>query len=72
MPDSRPPSSLLARWTRARRATPRALEPADMGTAFGLECTLDQSFGSAPPVTPVQPSAGPGLFERWRASRGNT
>ena len=37
-------SSLLARWTRQRRSVPRKPDPADMGTAFGMEFILDQSL----------------------------
>lgn len=35
-------SSLLARFTRRRRRSLRAQEPADMGTAFGMEQWLDE------------------------------
>lgn len=40
MPDAAKPS-LLYRMTHSRRP-PRAQEPADMGTAFGLEQSLDE------------------------------
>ena len=69
MADAHPPS-LLARWTRARRTAPRSPEPADMGTAFGMECTLDQ--GPAPGDTGTAIPAEPGWLERWRAGRAGT
>jgi hypothetical protein len=67
MADIHPPS-LLARWTRARKATPRSLEPADMGTAFGMECTLDQAVVPGNDANVAAP-AEPGWLERWRAGK---
>jgi len=62
MPDT-PSSSLLARRARARRK-PRALEAADMGTAFGMEYTLDQKDPAAGGVKPVLPE-NPMWWPRW-------
>ncbi len=63
MSDANSPS-LLARWSRIRRVTPRAQDPADMGTAFGMEYSLDQSAHPAGESTgdaPVDPS----WLQRW-------
>lgn len=69
MPDT-PSTSLLARRARARRK-PRAPEPADMGTAFGMEFTLDQKEPRQDDDKPA--SAGvPMWWPRWLrgAARG--
>ncbi len=42
--------SLIARLTRRRPRPARALEPADMGTAFGMEQWLDERDGGAHPA----------------------
>jgi hypothetical protein len=46
MSDARTPS-LLARLTRTRRAAALRPDPADMGTAFGLDYMLDQERAAA-------------------------
>lgn len=59
-------SSLLSRNKQsARRRAPRAQEPADMGTAFGMEQWLDERDHGAPAAPrPVQ--APPAKAEaRW-------
>ena len=59
-------SSLLARNKQsARRRAPRAQEPADMGTAFGMEQWLDERDHGAPAASrPVQ--AAPAKADlRW-------
>ena len=43
------PPSMLARLFGTRPARPREQEPADLGTAFGMELTLDQSDLPEPP-----------------------
>lgn len=51
------PLSLLTRLVR-RRGAVRAQEPADMGTAFGMECWLDEAqrgSAAAPPVRALPP-----------------
>ena len=63
-------SSLLARHKQsARRRAPRAQEPADMGTAFGMEQWLDERDHGAPAATrPMQSSpakAGARWIPRW-------
>lgn len=64
MSDAHSPS-LLARWSsRNRRAAPRAQDPADMGTAFGLEYTLDQSASHAGDTVSDTP-ADPSWLQRW-------
>jgi len=62
-------SSLLARWTRQRRSVPRKPDPADMGTAFGMEFILDQSLMLPAEVMPVEPPQEPGWFDRWRSGK---
>lgn len=59
-------SSLLARTKpSARRRAPRAQEPADMGTAFGMEQWLDErDHGSTATSRPVQ-SAPTQAEARW-------
>jgi hypothetical protein len=70
MADAHTPS-LLARWTRSKRSAPRSPEPADMGTAFGMECSLDQSPVPSDASAAASP-AEPGWLERWRAGRTST
>ena len=48
-------SSLLARRRAKSGRNPRAQEPADMGTAFGLDLSLNLLH----PETPVVPAARP-------------
>lgn len=61
-------SSLLARKPRpARRRAQRAQEPADMGTAFGMEQWLGESDTAAtrcplPVAAPARPGRG---LSRW-------
>lgn len=62
MPEALNPS-LLMRLARTRR-TPRAPDPADMGTAFGLDYILDQAAGEA--LAADVATAAPGdWFRRW-------
>lgn len=57
-------SSLLARSPRsARKRAPRAQEPADMGTAFGMEQWLDERDHGAPRAP--APTAAPASPSRW-------
>ncbi|MBP6902456.1 MAG: hypothetical protein KBC73_20370 [Burkholderiaceae bacterium] len=49
---------LLSRFGRRRRAA-RAPEPADMGTAFGMEQWLDEIEDAAIAPAPVRGSARP-------------
>lgn len=52
--------SLIARLTRRRL---RPLEPADMGTAFGMEQWLyERDHGARPAATPARP---PAWLPRW-------
>jgi hypothetical protein len=58
--------SLLARLTRTRRRTARAQEPADLGTAFGMEQWLDEVAGEpAVAVAAAQRPAGSSWLPRW-------
>jgi len=54
---------LLMRLARTRRA-PRAPDPADMGTAFGLDYILDQAAGDAAEAA-VAVAAPMDWFRRW-------
>ena len=58
--------SLLARFKSPRRRPLRALEPADMGTAFGMEQWLHERDHGAPPAPQrvTNPDARPWL-PRW-------
>ena len=58
--------SLLARWMQRRPRTARALEPADMGTAFGMEQWLDERDHGD--VRANERSAGPTWLPRWLRS----
>jgi len=61
MPTANAPS-LLTRLTRQRRQVVRRQEPADMGTAFGMEQWLDErDHGGQPAGTPARRSWLP----RW-------
>ncbi|WP_201495192.1 hypothetical protein [Rubrivivax sp. A210] len=57
------------RWFQAWRADRRPLEadPADMGTAFGLDASFDADHGRAPQIAPAE--ARQGWFKRL-AGRG--
>ena len=63
MSDARTPS-FLARWSRARRVAARAQDPADMGTAFGLEYSLDQGAARTDGPTREAP-VDPSWLQRW-------
>jgi hypothetical protein len=57
------PLLLISRWMRRSTRRPaRALEPADMGTAFGMEQWLDE----ADSALPAAPAAG---ARRWWSPR---
>ena len=57
--------SLLARLTRQRRHTRRLPEPADMGTAFGMEQWLDERDRGGRPAAAPAPSAKRTWRPRW-------
>ena len=61
MPPAAAPS-LLARLTRRRRAARRPPEPADMGTAFGMEQWLDERDHDALPAAAAPKRA---WWPRW-------
>lgn len=56
------------RWLQAFRSQPRAvpLDPADMGTAFGLDASFDEAHGivKSPPMP-----AKPGWVQRLSSRR---
>ena len=61
-------SSFLSRWMRPQRAS-AAQDPAELGTAFGLDLSMES--GLPQPVAPVPASAGgrtggDGWLARWR------
>ncbi len=58
------PSRWFQGWRSAARAT--QIDPADLGTAFGLDASFDETF-TAPQDLPAQ--AKPGWMQRL-ASRG--
>ena len=61
MPTASPPS-LLSRLTRQRRRVGRCQEPADMGTAFGMEQWLgERERGGQPASAPARRS----WLSRW-------
>jgi hypothetical protein len=63
---------MLARWKRSRRTEPRTPDPADMGTAFGMDYMLDQKDrASAQGAAHGEPSE-PSWLERWMAGRSGT
>lgn len=65
--------SLLARLRPERRRAARAQEPADMGTAFGMEQWLDEREHGAPAPAKVQPGAtGHGWMPRWLQRRARS
>ncbi len=47
---------LRSLFTARPRRAPVAVDPADMGTCFGLEMTLDEPATAAPAPAPVQRS----------------
>jgi hypothetical protein len=51
------PPSMLARLFGRRPTPPREPEPADMGTAFGLDQTLDRPDGYRAPAPDEHPLA---------------
>lgn len=64
MPDALNPL-LLMRLARGHRA-PRAPDPADMGTAFGLDYILDQAANdTGPPEAVGAARASTDWFRRW-------
>jgi hypothetical protein len=57
--------SLLARLTRRRRRSRRPPEPADMGTAFGMEQWLDERDHNRAPDTTRAAPARRNWLARW-------
>lgn len=53
-----PALSLFSRLTRRKPRPARALEPADMGTAFGMEQWLDTPDGRASGEAPAAAAGG--------------
>ncbi len=58
-----PALSLISRLA-SRRGVVRAPEPADMGTAFGMEQWLDEA-DEAPVPAPSKPSLRRAWWPRW-------
>ncbi|MBI5257007.1 MAG: hypothetical protein HY855_10950 [Burkholderiales bacterium] len=68
MPEALKPL-LLLRLARSRRSPP-VPDPADMGTAFGLEYILDQAVHDGAGVTDTAPRAAPDHWlRRWLAPK---
>ena len=57
--------SLLARLTRQRHRSRRQPEPADMGTAFGMEQWLDERDHGGPATTTRAAPAKRTWMARW-------
>ena len=58
--------NLLARWMQRRPRTARALEPADMGTAFGMEQWLNERDQADLPA--AKHAHQPAWLPRWLRS----
>lgn len=61
-------TSLVARWAR-RRASLREEDPADLGTAFGLDLSLSMPAEAPAAVAPPR-SPRTGWWTRWRSRAG--
>lgn len=48
---------LFARWLRRPRPSARLPEPADLGTAFGMECWLEDAEDAAQGLPPAHAEA---------------
>jgi len=58
--------ALFARFLQPRPRAARAQEPADMGTAFGMEQWLDECDRSKAPARPADPARrGVRWLPRW-------
>jgi hypothetical protein len=57
-------ASWLSRWMHARPASMRD-DPADYGTAFGLELSIGNDEPDLPATTPP-PRTAAGWWARWR------
>ena len=58
-------ASWISRLTSRRAVTRRAPEPADLGTAFGMEVWLDSPAGTQAAAPAPKPSAPRGWRARW-------
>jgi len=56
------------RWFSAWRTTPRPQEhdPADMGTAFGLDLSLNSLHPGTSPAPPARPARWTSRLALWR------
>jgi len=57
--------SWFSRLTSRRAATRRHPEPADLGTAFGMEVWLDSPAAAQPPAPANKPAAPRSWRARW-------
>lgn len=64
------PLSLMSRWFRRPRGTVREQEPADLGTAFGLECWLDEEPQAVPAVSATRAAGADTGLPHWLYSVG--
>lgn len=69
MPDALNASLLLRLRARTRRTVRREPDPAEMGTAFGLEYVLDQAAESDDAARQLDASKAAGWLWRWKAER---
>lgn len=67
MPEALNPLQLM-RLVRGRRA-PRAPDPADMGTAFGLDYILDEAALEASARATAEAAAPVEWYRRWLPSK---
>jgi hypothetical protein len=63
MRDDKTPTPLLTRWKRAWR--PLANDPADYGTAFGLDLSMEDGVPHAVKPPPAPRPAATGWLARW-------
>jgi hypothetical protein len=64
MRDHKTPAPLLARWKRVWRPA-LAQDPADYGTAFGLDLSLQEGLPRAAAPQPVRAAPASGWLARW-------
>jgi len=64
MRDDKTPAPLLARWKRVWRPV-LVQDPADYGTAFGLDLSMEEGVPHAPGPQPKTAAPAPGWLARW-------
>ena len=64
MRDDKTPAPLLARWKQVWRPV-LAQDPADYGTAFGLDLSMEEGVPHAAPPKPKAAAPASGWLARW-------